>query len=188
VWFFQCSGGSIFRRRWKAPMDIEKLLAVSAHIDLVRFAKYWVALAAGRPMPHRQEFRPNDVAWMLGRVFLVDVLADVDDYRFRLFGSRMMQVYGGDLTSLRLNELTARAYQAAMRHDFDMVANAQAPLYRRGRLLWPDREHVGVEQLLVPLADNSGHVGTILGAECFNSLPAASVVIEGANPPRFDVQ
>lgn len=150
-------------------MQFPDLAAVSADPDLVRCAQQLEAVLGGREWLRRSDISPRLFKWMLGRIFMVEVLKASSDYRFRLFGSKMVQVYGEDLTGRKLSEVRSASFEEALRADFDLVVATRTPHFQRGTLLWPDREFVGVERLLTPLSDADGEVSAILGAVAYHA-------------------
>jgi hypothetical protein len=166
-------------------LEFPDLVRVSAHPDLVRLARHCAAMAGERNMPQRRSLDPQEVVWLLGRIFLLDVLEGGADYRYRLFGSAMAMVYGEDLTGRRLSELGRDGFESAMRADYDAVVATRAPLFRRGDLLWPGKEYVGVERLLVPLSDDDRTVSMILGAACYGHTGHPPVELRSKGRPRF---
>lgn len=146
---------------------------------LRRLAAYWAERGGGR-LPRRADIDPVDFAWLLGQVFLLDVIREQAlDFRFRLFGSEMARVYGRDLTGRRLSELEDREFTAALRPDYASVASSGRPLLRRGRLEWSQRDHIGYERLLLPLSGDGVTVDMILGATVYD-LPDPKRVRHGS--------
>lgn len=145
-------------------MDFTATYEKSARPEIVRLAKHCEALAGARQMPHRQDFRPADVTWLLGRIYLVNVLEGGADYCFRLFGIFWEKMYSADITGQRLSELEASGRLTALRSDYDNVVAARAPLFRPGKLVWPNEKSIYYERLLVPFSGDDGQVSLILGA------------------------
>ncbi|SME97578.1 PAS domain-containing protein [Tistlia consotensis] len=148
-------------------LDAEFLESIASPV-LRRFALYW-AERGGSGLPRRADIDPADFVWLLGQVFLIDVIREPElDFRFRLFGSEMARVYGRDLTGSRLSELDDQDYTAALRPDYASVVATGRPLLRRGRLEWLDRSHIGYERLLLPLSADGRLIDVILGATVYD--------------------
>ena len=138
---------------------------------LRRLAGYWQQRHRPRGgLPGRSDIDPSDFVWLLGRVFLIEVLQERPelDFRFRLFGSQMAQVYGRDLTGRRLSEIDDREFSAALRPDYMAVVETGLPSHRRGRLEWSGRGHIGYERILLPLAGDGERVDMLLGASIYD--------------------
>jgi hypothetical protein len=149
----------------------DAFLSSIASPALVGLAQYWEARARARPdggLPGRADIDPLDFQGLLGQVFLLDVVGrPARDFRFRLFGTEMVQVYGQDLTGRLLSELDDRDYAAALRPDYVTTATSGLPSVRRGRLEWAKRDHISYERLLLPLAEDGRQVDMLLGATLY---------------------
>lgn len=142
-----------------------------AHPDLVRFAEHCDKLASGHPMPRREDFRPSDVSWMLGHLFIVDVVDDGEDYCFRLFGDFWQTILGFDLTGQRLSGLESFGFLTALRPEYASVVATQKPQFHPGKLVWPDGKTIDYQRLLIPFSREGNQVSLILGAaHCENEI------------------
>lgn len=150
-----------FQRSW-AVMDISTLCEKKLHPDIARFAQYCADLAGDRDMPRRSEFRPGRVSSMLGYIFLVDIIFETDDYRYSLFGVHLPKLYGIDLGGKKLSEVDDASARAFFRKTYDQVVEDGRPQYVSGQYVWPDRV-IGVERLLVPMANDEGRLSSIIG-------------------------
>jgi hypothetical protein len=165
-------------------MDFTKLLEDGTHPGLVRFAHHCDNLAGGRRMPFRRDFHMSDVPWMMGHIFLADVLGEKNDYFFSVSGELMKSMYGADFQNRRLSEVGDADRRNILRATYNAVVATETPLYLRGRYVWPDRS-ICIERLLVPLSDDYGHLSTILGA-VFADVPDEMLILfTGEGPARF---
>ena len=155
------------------------------HADLARLVKYCDALAAGRPMPRREDFRPTDVRWMIGKMYMIDVLDDGADYCFRLFGNFWQTIYGVDLTGRRLSALEASGNLTALRPVYDAVAKTREPLFQPGKLVWPNQKSISYERLLLPFSNNDGRVSLILAAAHCDMTVEDLVLYRGCGLPQL---
>jgi hypothetical protein len=157
--------------RGATAMDLTAICEVSERDDMVRLAKHCAALAGTGEIPNRRDFRPTDVAWLLGRMYLIDVLEGGVDYCFRLFGTFWEIMYGADLTGRLLSEIEAAGNLYALRGDYDMVVAMRTPSFHPGKLVWPNQKSIKYERLLIPFSHDDGQVSLILvAAGCDASL------------------
>jgi len=145
-------------------MDFAAVYKVSARADILRLARHYDALAGTRQMSHRRDLRPAEVTWLLGRIYLVDVLDGGADYCFRLFGIFWEKMYGTDVTGQRLSEIEATGRLTALRGDYDTVVATRAPFFHPGKLVWPNQKSIHFERLLIPFSGDNGQVSLILVA------------------------
>ena len=166
-------------------MDFTAVYKASARADILRLARYCDALAGTRQMAHRREFNPADVTWLLGRIYLIDVLDGGADYSFRLFGIFWEKMDGADLTGQRLSEIEATDRLAALRGDYDTVVATRAPLFHPGRLVWQNQKSIHFERLLFPFSDDNGQVSLILVAAGCDVSFDDLVLYRGKGLPRL---
>jgi hypothetical protein len=166
-------------------MELADFYRLHPETVLIRLAKHWETLAGGREMPHWREFRPGDVSWLLGRLYLVDVIDGGADYRIRLSGTLLKEIYGEDREGQRFDLLPDGALTRTLRENFAQVVLTRRPLYETGRLSWPDGSCIGIERLLLPFSGEGDRLCTILGAvQC--DVPLDSLVLyRGVGPADY---
>jgi hypothetical protein len=126
---------------------------------------YWNAKRQGRQFPRRADIDPAELRSHLGYLFLIDVLPDARDYRFRLLGSAMTQRYGRDSTGKTIVE----AYQSApeigawVLEVLTAVVTSKLPVVSEGRLSVVGKNYVIARALQLPLSEDGETVNMILG-------------------------
>jgi hypothetical protein len=145
-------------------MEFGSKFEQTASGELICFARFYQGLCREDALPQREDFRPSDVPWIVGRLYIADVIDGGADYRYRLFGTHLQAVFGADLSGKRLSDLELAGRLADTRADFDEVAATRRPVFRTGLLVWPNRQTIGFERVMVPLAGPDGAVSLILGA------------------------
>src|SRR5690606_18752294 len=67
---------------------------------LARLLRDWIGWRGERALPGRSDFLPEDLRYLLGRLFLFDVVRETGGlrFRYRLFGSAIAAYRGYDLT------------------------------------------------------------------------------------------
>jgi hypothetical protein len=171
------------RKVEEPSMDFSSVYAQGACGDLVRFAEYCEALAGRDAMPRWSKFRPRDVAFLLGRIYLVDVIDGGRDFSIRLSGLVMKEIYGLDLEGHRLSELPQTSLIKTLHQNYAAVITARAPLFLHGVLRWP-HYRIHVERLLVPFADEGGNLSTIVGA-IWADVPLESLMLYRGDGPAL---
>lgn len=172
-------GDCVIRRSLAPEYHLKKLMnEIFEHCrepGIIRFAQYCIDLAGDDPLPRRSQFRPTRVSSIMGYLFLIDVLADDNDYFFSLFGTHMSILYGEDLTGKRLSQIGDANLQGFLRSTYDRVVATRKPLYLRGRYAWDDRS-VDIERLLMPMTDDNGKLTTIFGV-AIPDVPAETLLV-----------
>jgi hypothetical protein len=149
------SGGMDVDCRLEAPM-LKALMA------------YWQRRrpAADR-LPGRADIDPADIPALLPHVFLVDVRRAPRAYRYRVFGTELVEAYGRDITGKSLDELFSDVFRKAVAAVFDHVVDHRAPLRTYGTMAWREERQVRFEGIQLPLAADGVAVDMILGAVVF---------------------
>lgn len=137
----------------------------SAWHPLVRqLYDYWIDIAPPDRLPGRQHLSPIDIAPLLPRIWMLDVVRMPLRYRYRLVGTAEVGTLGREVTGRWLDDvhpefkddplLTAR---------YRYIAETGRPTWRRGPVRWNhDHLHRLVENCLVPLASDGQTVDIIL--------------------------
>jgi hypothetical protein len=139
--------------------------AARAHEEL--FA-YWASLRAGARLPGRRDLDPADVKRLLPTLSLTDVLWDqprsgLVDYRIRLAGTGLYNVYGREITGRRLGEIYSAPAADYWRRELGQVVAQRRPLVGVHSLAWRGAGHLSILWLRLPLAADGERVDMILG-------------------------
>lgn len=166
-------------------MDFSALYRSLQDPDLIRLARYCEELSAGHPFPHWHDFRPSHAGYLLGRLYVIEVLDNGADYFFKLSGIYMKEIYGVEIVDRPLSSLPAGPLKDTMRRNYTAVVASGNPVCEMGELVWPDERRIGVERMLIPFANEAGSLHTILGAvQCDVPLEILQL-FRGNGPGRF---
>ncbi|HET8728131.1 MAG TPA: PAS domain-containing protein, partial [Alphaproteobacteria bacterium] len=114
--------------------------------------------------PTRGDFDLPDLQPWFGDLLIADVLHDVNDFRFRLFGTHVAEGIGRDLTGRRLSESGGLGEHTPNLHRaLTKAVEGPAAVATQGSLYWQDRRYLRFAALYLPLGDAAGGVGQILG-------------------------
>jgi hypothetical protein len=139
--------------------------AVRAHEEL--FA-YWASRREAGRLPGRGQINPGDFKRHLPTVSLIDVLPSPSeglarDYRLRLAGTGLYDVYRGEITGKRLREVYDEAAADYWRVELDKVVEERRPGVGSHSLAWRGAAHLSILWLRLPLASDGRRVDMILG-------------------------
>ena len=139
--------------------------AVRAHEEL--FA-YWASHRDGPRLPSRSNINPEDFKRHLPTISLIDALplagdGDGVDYRLRLAGTGLYEVYRGEITGKRLDDVYEPAAAAYWRTELDKVVRTRRPGVGSHSLAWRGAPHLSILWLRLPLASDGHRVDMILG-------------------------
>jgi hypothetical protein len=150
--------------------------AVRAHEEL--FA-YWASLRRGVRLPTRRDLDPGAIKRLLPAVSLIDVL-DERDFRVRLAGTALYDVYGGETTGRRLAEVYNAAAAEYWRGELGQVVAAGRPAVGAHNLAWRGAPHLSLLWLRLPLVGHSGRVDMILGYDAVIGLGQVTTGVRAA--------
>jgi len=139
---------------------------------IARFFDYWLSIKPARGLPGRQHFDPLDIADIMPRIWMLDVLRDPLRYRYRLAGTKEVATLQREVTGLMFDEVhphlrgTGEAFGR-----LDEVALRGVATYRHGRVVAiHHKEHLDVENCVVPLARDGWTVDIILACSVLYGL------------------
>lgn len=124
---------------------------------------YWGERCGTGIAPDRADIDPLDLPGMLGWIMLVERDADRSDFRYRLVGSRITELFGCDLTGQSVKALPDPDYAGFVENRFWEVVDRGRPVASRYSLPIRGRQ-VLVERLDQPLTKGGDRVEVILTA------------------------
>lgn len=137
-----------------------------ASARLIALLEYWSSKcgAEGRP-PRRADLDPADLRGLLPNLMLFDVEHTPPGFRFRLVGTRMVEVLGHDPTGCLLADYPEGG---ALAEPLRRTAAGARPQATPGTLCWTNGDGVDAEWLFLPLAGDGDDIAMILaGADFF---------------------
>ncbi len=123
---------------------------------------YWNSLRGDKPLPAADAVSPFDLKPALGHIVLIDVLDDGWDGRFRVYGTKVAETYGRDMTGRLVSEIDGGNYVSQFFRALYRVAWQRQEAYFSRHFPPP---HVAVEswqRLALPLAGPDGTVSRFL--------------------------
>lgn len=129
-----------------------------------RFIDLWDERRAGRPMPSRSAFVPEDLREWFGHVLILDVIEGGADFYYRLVGVEIARALGRDYTGCRMTECAYEMPRADVIREFREVVEARHPVLREGVVSWaPDRSWRTFKSVHAPLASDGQMVDKTMG-------------------------
>ncbi|HRD46394.1 MAG TPA: PAS domain-containing protein [Caulobacter sp.] len=136
--------------------------AARAHEEL--FA-YWASLRQAGRLPGRADINPEGFKRLLPTISLIDVLSGDGrrDYRLRLAGTGLYNVYGREITGRALSDVYGARAAEYWREELDRIVADGRPGVGCHNLAWRGAGHMSLLWLRLPLASNGKDVDMILG-------------------------
>jgi len=117
--------------------------------------------AVGGRLPHREAFRPADLVSILPSLAVVEVLRDGAAFRYRLVGSRIVQIAGRNATGLMLDGDLYGAELSRMISPYRSVVQARAPVQTRSPVLFADSWRAS-DNMFVPFTTTGEAIDQII--------------------------
>jgi hypothetical protein len=133
-----------------------------------RFFDYWRAIAPEGRLPGRQHFDPLAIRQMMPRIWILDVVRGHAGYsyryRYRLVGTRQVEIFGRELTGEWMDEAHPHLVQRPeIMARYRYMGEHGVPTYRRGHISFVrEREFSVTENCQVPLARDGVTVDMIV--------------------------
>lgn len=125
--------------------------------------QYWDQLRGDRAAPERGEIEPGAVRHALLDTFILE--ADAEGLAFRLAGTRLCAMFGGELKGRRLQDLFAdRATRVEIARMSDAVMDESAGALTGLAARTADGEMVDLELLVLPLRHGGKTHARLLGS------------------------
>lgn len=134
--------------------------AMRAHEELFG---YWARLRKGGRLPGRRDLDPGAIKRLLPTVSLIDVVGAAADFRIRLAGTGLYDVYGREITGRRLADIYSPAAAEEWRAELGRVVSDRRPAAGVHNLAWRGASHLSLLWLRLPLAADGANVDMILG-------------------------
>lgn len=120
---------------------------------------FWTRLRAGRDLPSRRDFRPEDLRPWMGHLGLLDVMPD-GRLRVRLSGTAIVEYDGADFTGRYLEEVVPESARHLILRPYREVLAGKAPVHAKdepGAL-----GSATMERLLLPFSDDGTRVDLVM--------------------------
>lgn len=128
---------------------------------------YWRSLMTGDQPPPRSKLDPSAIGpTLLPWLFMADVVRDGEtfDYRYRLAGTKNVQLVGREPTGKMASSIFKAEDRAFILETFHVTVNEARPTYWRAAVPHERHRYVDVFRGLFPLSTDGSNVDILLGA------------------------
>jgi hypothetical protein len=132
---------------------------------LKRVFATWQRASAGRMAPRRDEITPAVLRSTLAVVWMMDVIDNGADFRFRFAGDRVIQFMGRRYAGTLLSALLDDVYFQRMRLLLlECVQNRRPAAFGPARTRMQGKEHLETEVIVMPLSEDGEAIASLFGA------------------------
>lgn len=122
---------------------------------------YWHMRRGARAMPARSDLDPMELAKILSKVMLVDVLPEAPHFRYRVFGTTIADWMKFDATGQTLDAIKPENYRKMLFATYMECVGARTPIAHR--VLWDTKDVPHrYKRLMMPLATDGKRVDMLL--------------------------
>lgn len=118
-------------------------------------------------MPRRADIDPFELPRVyMPYLWIVEVLPDTNDFRFRLLGTAITERFGRDSTGKTVRELYASAdpeTHSSMLDAYQAVVTHRRPVLERGTMRMVQKDYIDLDALHLPLSEDGEHVSMVFG-------------------------
>ncbi|HWA03631.1 MAG TPA: PAS domain-containing protein [Rhizomicrobium sp.] len=140
------------------PKTDKRLLALHAH---------WLSISPEGGIPRRADFNPAAIPKLLPWVFLLDVLEDPREFRFRVVGTGFSDAVGRDLTGLTTAEVFPPAFRDEVLDRWNDIVSKGGPNWGSGSFWIEGREYLNWQGLVLPFRSENSRIEQLLGGVVF---------------------
>lgn len=167
------SRAAVLARRKTPTATVAQLdSCLSGDATLSALYAYWRSRHVADALPTRADIDPCEIGRLLPYVGLIDLIDGEGDagcnFRYRLVGSHMVNVFGRDFTGTALGEDFKDGNYGRFLHELYSEAVAtRGAVFCESRFVYRQDEEMTIRRLVMPLAGADGGVAMLLFANSF---------------------
>ncbi|MEK9967517.1 MAG: PAS domain-containing protein [Ferrovibrio sp.] len=151
----------LFPRYLRRPVVQEPEPQAILNPRLQELHDLWNSKRENRIAPARSDFTIGEFRPWLGHLLILDNVGSRDRIRYRLYGSKLVELFGFDLTNRTVLDSMLLIGDRAL-IEYETVARLGQPVHV-SRYTPTAKRHIQVDKLALPLISD-GHVDQILAA------------------------
>jgi len=154
-----------------SPFRFEAEADVSDNPSFRKLLAYWQEKRGSRAMPLRKDIDPIEMQEHLGSLNMIECLPGLEDFRYRLVGTNIVQAYGRDSTGKTVRQRYAhidQEYCDFLLNAYRTVAVREVIGRIRATLRPVNKSFLTADSLLLPLDGGEGAVRWILNEVLFD--------------------
>ncbi|WP_119420269.1 PAS domain-containing protein [Desertibaculum subflavum] len=128
---------------------------------LRRLHQHWVQLCGDRPLPSPDQFDILTLPQLMGYLHIVEVEGEPPRFRFRLFGTRIAEIGGRDLTGRWVDDIEPPRWAEAVQAAFLQPLTHRLPCYSRSDDAY-DLGAIEMHRLACPFSSNGHDIDRLL--------------------------
>jgi len=139
------------------------------------YLRFWREKRGYNRMPSRSQLRPSEIRSHIASITLVEALPGMDDFRFRIVGTKVAQYFLANATGKTVRQLYAGAVKPVIdgivRLHRSPIETAEPLLIHASATLVEGRYFTPFDVLYLPLANEAGEGAFVAAAYSFPNRP-----------------
>lgn len=165
------------------------MVTISPSISTVRSTKihmlfdYWNGLRGDRPAPRRDEIDPSRISGLLPYIMITQFERDPFRVRFRLVGTKVVEITGFEFTGRYLDQIALPEDEAEFENSYRMAAEKRVPVFSRPVWHLDEWTALSYDFAVFPLSDDGATIDRALSIECYDELERHPSVLRKLQDP-----
>ncbi len=135
---------------------------------LVAFLDYWNRKRGDRMMPARADIDPTEIPKLLPHIMITDVIDGGARFRYRLFGTALVEGYGRDATGRYVDEMLAPERVTALHAFYQTMCKTRRPYYVRTHYPTASNFNLVSNRIVAPLSSDGTTIDKMITALTFD--------------------
>lgn len=137
---------------------------------------YWRSKFRGNLLPSRKDIDPLEIPKALGHIVLIEVLdgVPVPRFRYRLWGTRVTELYGKDYTNCFLEDVVAKVSKDQVQSALEGIVKNKLPHFWQTPVPVEGRAFESKRRVMLPLSSDGIKVDMLMGVYVGDKSPLNS--------------
>jgi hypothetical protein len=145
--------------------------ALSIESSIIReLFDYWRGKCRGTAIPRRTDIDPAEILPILPNLMIVDFEQQPFRVRFRLVGTKVVEITGFEFTGRYLDEIVKPDVEAAFIECYETASRTKQPVFDRIKWRFDDQITGEYDFAVLPLDDDGEVAMRALAIECYARL------------------
>jgi len=131
---------------------------------------YWQSKCAGRPLPRRVDIDPAEISGLIPNLLIADIELDPFRVKYRLVGTRVVQMTGFEFTGKYLDEIALPDDEGPFLECYQTACAWRAPVATRIKWHLGDNSTGEYDICILPLSDDGETVNMTVSVECYENI------------------
>ena len=131
---------------------------------------YWRRKCGGRTLPRRRDIDPVDIPHLMPRILITDIEHDPFRVRYRLVGTKVVEMTGYEFTGWYLDEIALPNDEGPILESYRSACETKAPVMTRVKWRLAPDIVAEYDVCFLPLSDDGETVDMVLSMECYENV------------------